>query len=36
VAVVNIDGVRFVPDDTLRGVVESVIEARQGNPGGAR
>ena len=36
VAVVNVDGVRFVPDDALRGVVEAVIEARQGNPGGAR
>ena len=36
VAVVGDDGVRFVPDDELRTVVESVIAARQGNPGGAR
>jgi proteasome beta subunit len=36
VAVVHADGVRFVSDDDLREVVESVIAARQGNPGGAR
>ncbi|HEV7196368.1 MAG TPA: proteasome subunit beta [Pedococcus sp.] len=36
VAVVGGDGVQFVPDDQLRTVVESVIAARQGNPGGAR
>jgi proteasome beta subunit len=36
VAVVGAEGVRFVPDEQLRGVVETVIAARQGNPGGAR
>ena len=36
VAVVGAEGVRFVPDEELRGVVETVIAARQGNPGGAR
>ena len=36
VAVVGGEGVQFVPDDQLRTVVESVIAARQGNPGGAR
>jgi proteasome beta subunit len=36
VAVVGGDGVQFVPDEELRTVVESVIAARQGNPGGAR
>jgi proteasome beta subunit len=36
VAVVGVEGVRFVPDDELREVVEAVIAARQGNPGGAR
>ncbi len=36
VAVIDRSGVRFVPEDTLRSVVEAVIEARRGNPGGAR
>ena len=36
VAVVDVQGVRFRTDDELRQVVESVIAARQGNPGGAR
>jgi proteasome beta subunit len=36
VAVVDDAGVRFLPDDELRAVVEQVIEGRQGNPGGAR
>lgn len=36
VAVVGAEGVQFVADDALRGVVETVIAARQGNPGGAR
>jgi proteasome beta subunit len=36
VAVVDAQGVRFRTDDELRQVVESVIAARQDNPGGAR
>ena len=36
VAVVDLDGVRFLADDVLQGVVEQVIAGRQGNPGGAR
>ncbi|HET8593751.1 MAG TPA: proteasome subunit beta [Intrasporangium sp.] len=36
VAVVEASGVRFVPDDVLQGVVESIIAARRDNPGGAR
>ena len=36
VAVVDDAGVRFLPDDELRAVVEQVIDGRQGNPGGAR
>jgi proteasome beta subunit len=36
VAIVGVEGVRFVSDDELREVVEAVIAARQGNPGGAR
>ena len=36
VAIVGAEGVRFVGDDELRTVVEAVIVARQGNPGGAR
>jgi proteasome beta subunit len=36
VAVVDDAGVRFLPDDELRAVVERVIDGRQGNPGGAR
>jgi proteasome beta subunit len=36
VAVVDQEGVRFLPDDELQSVVEAVVAARQGNPGGAR
>ena len=36
VAVVGNAGVRFVPDEELRAVVEAVIAGRDGNPGGAR
>ena len=36
VAVVGEQGVAFRTDDQLRGTVEAVIAARQGNPGGAR
>ena len=36
VAVVDVDGVRFVPESDLEGVVQAVIAARQDNPGGAR
>ncbi|GAA4730148.1 proteasome subunit beta [Pedococcus ginsenosidimutans] len=36
VAVVGAQGVAFRTDDELRGAVEAVIAARQGNPGGAR
>jgi len=36
VAVVDLDGVRFLPDDALQVVVEQVIGGRNGNPGGAR
>ncbi len=35
-AVVDREGVRFVTDDVLAGVVEAVVAGRQGNPGGAR
>jgi proteasome beta subunit len=35
-AVVDAEGVRFVPDPVLAQVVEAVVAARQGNPGGAR
>jgi proteasome beta subunit len=35
-AVVDVEGVRFLPDETLAGVVEQVVADRQGNPGGAR
>ena len=35
-AVVDREGVRFLDDDTLAGVVEQVVADRQGNPGGAR
>ncbi|MDF2145651.1 proteasome subunit beta [Knoellia sp. p5-6-4] len=35
-AVVDEAGVRFLPDDDLRGVVERVLARRDGNPGGAR
>ena len=36
VAVVDLDGVRFLADDALQAVVEQVIRGRNGNPGGAR
>lgn len=36
VAIVDPDGVRFLPDDALQVVVEQVIGGRNGNPGGAR
>ena len=36
VAVVGEQGVAFRTDEQLRGTVEAVIAARQGNPGGAR
>ncbi|MDV3222107.1 proteasome subunit beta, partial [Intrasporangium sp.] len=36
VAVVDRTGARFVPADVLEGHVASVVEARRGNPGGAR
>ncbi|TQJ50843.1 proteasome subunit beta [Phycicoccus sp. SLBN-51] len=36
VAVIDDAGVRFLPDDELRGVVEQVLAQRDGNPGGAR
>ncbi len=35
-AVVDVEGVRFLDDETLAGVVETVVGARRGNPGGAR
>ena len=36
VAVVDRSGVRFVPESTLAGVVDALVTARRGNPGGAR
>ncbi|HEY7721178.1 MAG TPA: proteasome subunit beta [Pedococcus sp.] len=36
VAVVDLDGVRFLHHDALQVVVEQVISGRNGNPGGAR
>ncbi|HOF63211.1 MAG TPA: proteasome subunit beta [Dermatophilaceae bacterium] len=36
VAVVDIDGVRFLTDEFLAAAVESLVAARLGNPGGAR
>ena len=36
VAVVDMAGVRFLPEDRLQAMVERIIEARRGNPGGAR
>jgi proteasome beta subunit len=36
VAVVDASGVHFLEEEQLRGVVEAIIEARRGNPGGAR
>jgi proteasome beta subunit len=35
-AVVDVDGVRFLDDETLGTVVRVVVEARSDNPGGAR
>ncbi|MBK8469394.1 MAG: proteasome subunit beta [Candidatus Phosphoribacter sp.] len=35
-AVVDERGARFLPDDVLAGVVESIVADRRGNPGGAR
>lgn len=35
-AVVDVEGVRFLDEATLAGVVEQVVAGRQGNPGGAR
>jgi hypothetical protein len=34
--VVDTDGARFLPDDQLSGVVDQILTAREGNPGGAR
>jgi proteasome beta subunit len=34
-AVVDVEGVRFLTDERLGEVVERVVQARQGNPGGA-
>jgi proteasome beta subunit len=36
VAVVDVEGVRFVSEESLATVVEQVVADRQGNPGGAR
>jgi proteasome beta subunit len=36
VAVIDTDGLRFLDDDALAGVVEQIVAARRGNPGGAR
>jgi proteasome beta subunit len=36
VAVVDVEGVRFVADEALAAVVEQVVADRQDNPGGAR
>jgi proteasome beta subunit len=36
VAVIDRDGVRFLADDGLAVVVEDIVAARRGNPGGAR
>lgn len=35
IAFVDCDGARFVADDTIAGVVDAVVAARRGNPGGA-
>ena len=35
-AVVDVEGVRFLDDDTLASVVATMVEARRDNPGGAR
>jgi proteasome beta subunit len=36
VAVIDLDGVRFLPAADVAGVVEQIVADRQGNPGGAR
>ena len=36
VALVDVEGARFLPDDQLSGVVDQILTAREGNPGGAR
>jgi proteasome beta subunit len=35
-AVVDAEGLKFLDDDTLAAVVEQIVAARRGNPGGAR
>ena len=35
-AVVDVEGLRFLDDDTLAAVVAQIVADRQGNPGGAR
>jgi len=35
-AVVDVEGLRFLDDDTLAAVVEQIVADRRGNPGGAR
>ena len=35
-AVVDVEGVRFLDDDSLAAVVERIVADRRGNPGGAR
>ena len=35
-AVVDAEGLRFLDDDALAGVVEQIVADRRGNPGGAR
>lgn len=36
VGIVDVEGARFVPETDVAGVVDAVIAARAGNPGGAR
>ena len=36
VALVDAQGVRFVPDEQVASVVEAIVNERRGNPGGAR
>jgi proteasome beta subunit len=36
VALVDADGVRFVPDDSVAPVVDAIVADRRGNPGGRR
>jgi proteasome beta subunit len=35
-AVVDVEGLRFLDDDALAAVVEQIVADRRGNPGGAR